>query len=282
MQQQQKTPQQTLSWQRQHQRQIQRQRQDSRCSKGLYTTTTLQQTLKKNTTVLFLDLYPPRTSPALPHMIVVACDSEKSETRLEETRLHWSISGQAGSDKTGRRKQGWRQATKVINLWLLCPNIRLFFCGRKCLCGKHFFMGGHFFLWDLTLGGHFFVGLLLFCWEAIKLINLWRFCYNIRLFFLWEEFSLWEAILSWEVTTFIIPRFEAISVSLSKGPCYKDWIHSHCWFHPRLIQPGSYLSWHFDTWEYNVASLNKFFRNFFRKNLVLKSYRPIVNPHFGC
>ena len=154
MQQQQKMPQQTLSWQRQHQRQIQRQRQDSRCSKGLYTTTTLQQTLKKNTTVLFLDLYPPRTSPALPHMIVVACDSEKSETRLEETRLHWSISGQAGSDKTGRRKQGWRQATKVINLWLLCPNIRLFFCGRKCLCGKHFFMGGHFFcgtsLWEAT------------------------------------------------------------------------------------------------------------------------------------
>ena len=39
------------------------------------------------------------------------------------------------------------------------------------------------FLWDFTLGGHFFVGLLLFSWVAIKLINLWLFYYNIRLFF---------------------------------------------------------------------------------------------------
>ena len=158
MQQQQKTPQQTLSWQRQHQRQRvrQRQRQDSRCSRGLHPTTTLRQPLKKshnggNGTLSWPTLQR--------HLLLSYCGCTPSYDSCcvslwkvwDQTKETSCIGAYLARLARIRQAGGSRDGGRPLK-WLIC--------GYSAPTSDYFFVGGNvsvgnIFSWEVT----FFVGL---------------------------------------------------------------------------------------------------------------------------
>ena len=112
--------------------------------------------------------------------------------------------------KTGRRrKQGWRQATKVINLWLLCPNIRLFFVGGIFSRETSFLVGGNF-LWEASV----FVGWN-FPWEATSEYNT---AFLKKFFHKFQERFCFEIVLYFWQSSFWLLALFALLINLKKAP----------------------------------------------------------------